>query len=266
MSKTYVSIITINYNNVLELKNTFESVFSQNYQDFEYIVIDGGSTDGSKALIEQYSDQIDYWVSEPDMGIYDAMNKGIAKGSGDYLYFLNSGDTFYNAEVLDHITKLLDSKKTDIIYGNVNDVNEETGASAIRPKTNLDKIELFHKMVCHQALFCHRRLFQDNLFKIKYKIKADFEWLLHAFSRYTPKVLNTDFIIANYLLGGLSEVQYDTYSRKEIPLIRNTYFSEKEQKALRRFVFNPKITQAPFGNVIKKGFKQYFRLIYPNLS
>lgn len=260
-----ITIITINYNNVSELEKTFQSVFTQTYQDFEYIVIDGGSKDGGKALIEQFSDKLDYWVSEPDKGVYDAMNKGIAKATGEYLYFLNSGDTFYNSSVLEEINQLINQQQADIIFGNVNDVFEDTQTSKIRPKTQLDKIALFHKMVCHQALFCHKRLFKDNVFNTKYKIKADFDWLLNAFTTYHPTVLDTDVVIANYLMGGLSEIQYDTYSRKEIPVIRNTYFSVQEQMAMRRFVFNPKIKALPFGDTLISLFKKRLQSKYQNL-
>ena len=97
------SIITVNYNNKDGLKKTIESVIHQSYRDFEYIIIDGGSTDGSAELLKEYSDKITYWVSEPDKGIYNGMNKGIAKATGDYLNFMNSGDCFYADDVLQHV-------------------------------------------------------------------------------------------------------------------------------------------------------------------
>ena len=109
-----LSIITINYNNVLGLKRTLESVTGQSYSNFEYIVIDGGSTDGSKEHILKYSDKISYWISEPDRGIYHAMNKGIAKASGEYLLFMNSGDLFYNNFILNEVID--DISKYDLIY------------------------------------------------------------------------------------------------------------------------------------------------------
>ena len=90
-----LSIITINYNNCDGLQKTIDSVIAQTWRDFEWIVIDGGSTDGSKELLEQYKEHFSYWCSEPDKGIYNAMNKGIAKANGDYLNFMNSGDAFY---------------------------------------------------------------------------------------------------------------------------------------------------------------------------
>ena len=95
-----LSIITINYNNINGLQNTLQSVFCQSRHDFEWIVIDGGSTDGSKELLEKYTNRINYWVSEPDHGIYEAMNKGIKVAKGDYLQFLNSGDCLADKDII----------------------------------------------------------------------------------------------------------------------------------------------------------------------
>ena len=102
-----LSIITINYNNRDGLQKTIDSVVSQTYKNFEWIIIDGGSTDGSKELIEQYQDHCAYWCSEPDKGIYNAMNKGIEKAIGDYSLFLNSGDRLHDDTVIDKIVSFL---------------------------------------------------------------------------------------------------------------------------------------------------------------
>ena len=98
-----LSIITINYNDKEGLARTMNSVLSQTYTDFEYIVIDGGSNDGSKTIIEQHQDQLGYWVSEPDSGIYNAMNKGIAKANGEYILFLNSGDVLIDDTIIKYV-------------------------------------------------------------------------------------------------------------------------------------------------------------------
>ena len=112
-----LSIITVNLNNCDGLQKTIDSVVSQTFKDFEWIVIDGGSTDGSKELIEQYADHFTYWVSEPDKGIYNAMNKGIRVAKGDYLQFLNSGDYLYDRTTLEKC--LLPQNNADVIYGNL---------------------------------------------------------------------------------------------------------------------------------------------------
>jgi len=113
-----LSIITVNLNNKSGLQKTIDSVISQTYKDFEWIIIDGGSTDGSKELIEQYSQYITYWISEPDKGIYNAMNKGIVQAKGEYLQFLNSGDALYDKYVLDKILKATNIT-SDIITGSI---------------------------------------------------------------------------------------------------------------------------------------------------
>jgi len=111
-----LSIITVNLNNAEGLRKTIESVVSQTYTDYEYIIIDGGSTDGCVEIIKQYEDKITYWVSEPDKGIYNAMNKGILKAKGEYCQFLNSGDWLIKESILHDIFSILPI--ADIIYGN----------------------------------------------------------------------------------------------------------------------------------------------------
>ena len=120
MSKTlmsFVVIITVNFNHKEGLKNTIVSVINQkSFNDYEFIVIDGGSSDGSKDIIEKYARHIDYWVSEKDEGIYNGMNKGIRVAKGDYLIFMNSGDTFYNDHVLKDVFCV--DRNADFITGN----------------------------------------------------------------------------------------------------------------------------------------------------
>src|SRR5688572_29649931 len=112
-----VSIITVSLNNIAELEKTIESVLSQSYKSREHTIIDGGSTDGTVQLLEKHSENLGYWVCEKDTGIYNAMNKGIRASKGDYLIFLNSGDSFYSP---DSIAELIDSSNDkDIIYGNL---------------------------------------------------------------------------------------------------------------------------------------------------
>ena len=111
------SIITINYNNSKGLKRTLDSIISQTCHEFEWIVIDGGSSDGSRELIEQHQDSITYWCSEPDKGIYNAMNKGVNKATGDYCLFLNSGDHLCNSKVVEHLISIPFS--ADIVSGDI---------------------------------------------------------------------------------------------------------------------------------------------------
>ena len=110
-----LSIITVNLNNLKGLRKTIDSIISQTWRDFEWIIIDGGSTDGSRELIEQYQEHFAYWCSEPDKGVYNAMNKGIAKAKGVYLNFMNSGDVFYSNDTLERVFE--SSPCADMVYG-----------------------------------------------------------------------------------------------------------------------------------------------------
>ena len=132
------SIITVNYNNYEGLRRTIKSVVCQTYKDYEYIIIDGGSTDGSAELIRQYTDHLTFWVSEPDKGIYNAMNKGVAHANGEYLNFMNSGDCFYDENVLQTLKAHLDS---DIVEGQVFD--QSTNRFSYKSTSNPTKPVLF---------------------------------------------------------------------------------------------------------------------------
>lgn len=115
-----ITIITVAYNAVKDIENTILSVLNQTYPNIEYIIIDGGSTDGTLDIIKKYEDKISYWVSEADKGIYDAMNKGALKATGEWLNFMNAGDTFYDQQVLEKVFKDNDWSDADVIYGDIN--------------------------------------------------------------------------------------------------------------------------------------------------
>jgi glycosyltransferase involved in cell wall biosynthesis len=202
-----LSIITINYNNLAGLKKTFESVFHQTFQDFEYIVIDGGSTDGSKELIEQYQDQIDYWVSEKDGGIYNAMNKGIIKASGEYLQFLNSGDTLVDLAIL---TKVFDIPRNEaIIYGDLHEVLPN-GTTKIMIPLQENELTLANfnsnvrATIMHPSSFIRRALFEDGLYDESYKIIADIKFFIERIIMQNCTVKYVPYVISNFNLEGLS--------------------------------------------------------------
>lgn len=128
------SIITITYNAVRLVEQTLLNVLSQSYPNIEYIVIDGGSTDGTVDIIRRYESGLAYWVSEPDKGIYDAMNKGLQKATGDYVWFINAGDTLCSSDTVQSIVSKLQKRKVlpDIIYGETNIVDEERRSLGLR--------------------------------------------------------------------------------------------------------------------------------------
>lgn len=202
-----LSIITINFNNLAGLKKTFESVFHQTFQDFEYIVIDGGSTDGSKELIDQYQDQIDYWVSEKDGGIYNAMNKGIIKASGEYLQFLNSGDTLVDLAIL---TKVFDIPRNEaIIYGDLHEVLPNGNTKIMIPlQENELTLANFNSntraTIMHPSSFIRRALFEDGLYDESYKIIADIKFFIERIIMQNCTVKYVPYVISNFNLEGLS--------------------------------------------------------------
>ena len=196
-----LSIITINYNNRVGLQKTIDSVITQSFRDFEWIVIDGGSTDGSKELIEQFSDYISYWVSEPDKGIYNAMNKGVKIAKGDYLQFLNSGDWFYDETSLERCVSHGFTK--DIEYGDLFFVDNH----GTRERSNYPKdltIRFFYKYsIGHNATFIRRELLQSELYDESYRIVSDWAFFLkQALNRRSFEYL--DEIVTCFGTDGIS--------------------------------------------------------------
>lgn len=171
-----ISIITVNYNNVEGLKKTMTSVFEQTYNELEYIVIDGGSADGSKEFLEAKKHDIDYWISEPDTGIYNAMNKGIRVAKGTYLLFLNSGDSFVNKHVVERF--VASNPNEDILYGFLEIVSKDVTWIKTYPKV-LTFSYFFKDSLPHSAgAFFKRSCFTDDLkqYDTTLKIMADWKW------------------------------------------------------------------------------------------
>lgn len=171
-----LSIITINRNNAKGLRKTIESVVTQTFTDFEYIVIDGDSTDESVKVIKQYEDKITYWVSEPDNGIYNAMNKGIVKAHGEYLQFLNSGDFLFDENVLMKVFVVNES--ADILYGErVSDLFDNGNQQIIKYPATLRFSFFVNSTLSHQASFLKRECFNKfGLYDERYKYASD--WFL----------------------------------------------------------------------------------------
>ena len=166
-----LSIITVNLNNREGLQKTIDSVVSQTFKDFEWIVIDGGSTDGSKELIEQYADHFAYWVSEPDKGIYNAMNKGIKVAKGEYLQFLNSGDWLWEKKTLEKVFR--ENREEDVLYGNF----VFRGQLYVTPY-KLNTSHVYGSALNHQATFIRRSLFGTECYDEDYVIVSDWKFFL----------------------------------------------------------------------------------------
>lgn len=210
-----ITIITVNYNNAIGLEKTICSVIQQSYSNIEYIIIDGGSTDNSIDIIKKYENKITYWVSEKDSGVYDAMNKGIKKSTGDYILFLGSDDKLWDKDIIATIFNNIEIHKYDFIYGNVNspDLGENyDGAFTVK--------KIFSKNICHQAIFYKQELFKKyGLYNVKYKVAADHAYNIKCILNKRIKKLFIPITIAFYAPGGLSATVKDHLFIKDRRLI-----------------------------------------------
>ena len=198
-----LSIITINYNNLDGLKKTIESVSSQTCKEFEYLIIDGGSTDGSVAYIESKSDAIDYWISEPDKGIYNAMNKGIELATGEYILFINSGDHLFSNKVVKSAEKYLQSY--DVIYFNLQIISEDKRFKIHSLPDKLKFSDFFIDSWPHPSTFTKRELFDKvGLYDENLKIFSDWKFMILALFKYQCSYLKVDEILSTFYLGGIS--------------------------------------------------------------
>lgn len=197
-----LSIITINYNNLEGLQRTFQSVWSQNYQQFEYIIIDGGSTDGSLELILSNTDKFNYWVSEPDKGVFNAQNKGWQKSTGEYLLFLNSGDELFSPETLSEVLAQLDG--TDIVYGSL--VKVETDREWIKKYDKPLSLHYFYwDTLPHQGSFIRKRLLDElGGFDESMKLAGDWKFFLTAVCRMNATHRHINLTIARYDMQGMT--------------------------------------------------------------
>lgn len=188
------SVITINYNHKEGLKRTIESVIYQTYTKFEFIIIDGGSTDGSVDIIKQYAENITFWVSEKDNGVYHAMNKGVAHAHGDYCIFMNSGDCFHSPKALESVSDY----EEDIICGQVS-----TFPSG-HHKSTISLVDLMRISLPHQAMFIKRELLVKHPYDEKYKILSDWKFCIENLILDNCSFRNIEVVISDYESGGIS--------------------------------------------------------------
>jgi len=204
MRKVKISVVTVVLNAAHCIDRCIASVRGQTYDNIEYLVIDGGSTDGTLEILARYRDRIDYLVSEPDRGLYHAMNKGIRASKGDFLYFLNSDDCFCDERVVADVAAAIEQNPSvDLVYG---DVLDRSGEELVRkPQVPvLNREFLCRKGFCHQALFARREtLERTGGFAEKYRIVADGNWLARALAGDATS-LYLDRDIAIFALDGLS--------------------------------------------------------------
>lgn len=268
-----ISIITINYNDKKGLSETIESVLNQTCKDFEFIVIDGGSTDGSEDLIKKNSSNIDYWISEKDKGVFNAMNKGIIKASGDFVIFMNSGDSFSDNFVLEEISPQL-NEQFDIYYGN----NYKKSAGSKRLKTYPEKLNFsffYTSSINHQSTFIRKSLFEKHFYyNEEYKIASDWEFFVYTICCMNVPYKYLNRTIATYDFTGISSnPKFSGIYREEKILTFKKYFPAfyedyKEVKELhsKRFLQFQYIKKHIFAWKLLKAFINLILFFLPRMK
>lgn len=193
-----VTIVTVTYNAEDLLEETILSVINQTYKNIEYIIIDGASTDKTIDIIKKYEDKINYWVSEPDEGIYYAMNKAIEQANGTWINFMNAGDTFFDLGTIEYVINNKNNE-ADLIYGNFQ--IKESGIV----KKAWDRSEwYFHMPFCHQTLLTRTTLMKEELFDTSYRLAADHNFIVKMYKK--QKIFDyIDSTLAIFTLGGFAE-------------------------------------------------------------
>jgi glycosyltransferase involved in cell wall biosynthesis len=215
-----LSVITVNLNNVDGLQKTMKSLLSQTWNDWEYIVIDGGSNDGSKEIIEESANsdkRLSHWVSEKDDGIFNAMNKGVKVSTGDYLLFLNSGDYLNADTVLEEVFEGNQPKYTqDFICARCAISNNGVVEFITNPPQNLTFKDFFNTTLAHQSTFIKKELFQKyGLYREDLKLKSDWEFFVRTIILNKCTTISIGVMLTNYNLDGVSSLISNKIRQKE---------------------------------------------------
>ena len=202
---TKYSVIVVCLNAGQRLCDTVKSILGQTYRNFEVVIKDGGSTDGSvEALASAYQDSRLHVHRQKDNGIYDAMNQAVKLAAGTYFLFLNAGDSFYDEHVLERITDEIKHKKADIIYGNLYHKALDT---IIYAAPEINDFTCYRNVPCHQTCFYHRTLFDKRGYLPKYTVRADYEHFLWCYYKRKAAIRYVPEVISSYEVGGYSETK-----------------------------------------------------------
>ncbi len=246
-----VSVITVCYNAQDTIEDTIKSVVSQTYKNIEHIVIDGLSADNTTDIINKYTSQISYFVSEKDYGIYNAMNKAIKKSTGDILYFLNANDYLFDENVVQDVVNHFEKTKADIVFGDMSFIKENGKEKERRSFELVDKLFLTSENICHQGTFYKRKVFSScGLYDENYRLFADYDLNLKAILKKKLKARYLNRTIAKFTLDGQSNSdKLKTTQDKEKKEILNKYFKP------RHFLAN-KILNKTFRTIAKSSKKR----------
>jgi len=222
MFKPKLSVITIVYNNVRHIERTMLSVINQTYTNIEYIVVDGFSTDGTLEIVQQFTSQIETLISEKDKGIYDAMNKGLAVATGDYVIFMNSGDEFYATDTVEKVFAA--AQDADIYYGETEMIDDAGNSLGQRRHKAPGQFTWRHfkygMSISHQAIYIKRSLTEP--YDMQYELSADIDWILQA-AKQAKKIVNVRQYVAKYLVGGMSKQKHRQSLNERFAIMRKHY-------------------------------------------
>ncbi|MFI5138437.1 MAG: glycosyltransferase family 2 protein [Sphingobacteriales bacterium] len=220
--KPKLSVITIVYNNVKDIERTMLSVINQTYANIEYIIVDGLSTDGTVNIINRYGANISKLISEKDKGIYDAMNKGLAAATGDYVLFMNSGDEFFSPDTVAQV--FASAPDADIYYGETEMINSEGQSLGQRrhkaPKHFTWRSFKYGMSVSHQAIYIRRSITAP--YDRRYQLSADIDWIIHA-AKKAKKIVNVHRYVARYLVGGMSKARHRQSLTERFDIMKRYY-------------------------------------------
>jgi glycosyltransferase involved in cell wall biosynthesis len=220
--KPTLSVITIVYNNERDIERTMLSVLNQTYQQIEYIVVDGASTDSTLDIIKRYENSIASLISEEDDGIYDAMNKGLKLATGDYVIFMNSGDEFYANNTVEKAFASADD--ADIYYGETEMINDQLQSLGERrhkaPENFTWRSFNYGMSVSHQAIYIKRSLTEP--YNPKYQLSADIDWIIRA-AKKAKKIVKVDGYVAKYLVGGMSKAKHRQSLAERFDIMKRHY-------------------------------------------
>lgn len=217
-----LSVITIVYNNVRDIERTIQSVINQTYSNIEYVIVDGLSNDGTLQVIDKYKSQITKFISEKDEGIYDAMNKGLALATGDYVIFMNSGDEFYDNETVAAVFAAAD--EADIYYGETEMIADD--GSSLGQRRHKAPVKFtwrgfkYGMSISHQAIYIRRSLAEP--YDPRYQLSSDIDWIIRA-AKKAKKIVNVNRYVAKYLVGGMSKKKHRQSLMERFDIMKRNY-------------------------------------------
>jgi glycosyltransferase involved in cell wall biosynthesis len=217
-----LTVITIVYNNVRDIERTMRSVLNQSYSNIEYVIVDGLSNDGTLQVIEKYQSRVSKLISEKDNGIYDAMNKGLAMATGDYVIFMNSGDEFFDNVTVTAV--FATATDADIYYGETEmmaDNGESLGQRRHHAPAKFTWRGFKYGMsISHQAIYIRRALKEP--YDSKYQLSADIDWIIRA-AKKAKKIVNVNRYVARYLVGGMSKKRHRQSLQERFNIMQRYY-------------------------------------------